>query len=121
MEYFKKEIEVAGKKFTVESGKVAKQASGSCMVSIGETTVLVTVVASPEPKSGVDFMPLTVDYRERTYAAGKIPGGFFKREAKPRDSEILISRIIDRSIRPLFPEHWRNETQISALVLSFDA
>jgi len=120
MEYFKKDIEVAGKKFTIESGKVAKQAGGACTVTIGETVVLVTVVASKEPKLGVDFMPLTVDYRERTYSAGKIPGGFFKREAKPRDSEILISRIIDRSIRPLFPEYWRNDTQISAIVLSYD-
>ncbi|MDR1941467.1 MAG: polyribonucleotide nucleotidyltransferase [Endomicrobium sp.] len=121
MEYFKKEVEVAGKKFIIESGKVAKQASGSCTVTIGETTVLVSVVASKEPKPGIDFMPLTVDYRERTYAAGRIPGGFFRREAKPRDSEILVSRIIDRSIRPLFPEYWRNDTQISAIVLSSDA
>ncbi|AKL97960.1 polyribonucleotide nucleotidyltransferase [Endomicrobium proavitum] len=120
MQYFKKEIEVAGKKFVVESGKVAKQASGACTVTIGETVVLVTAVSSKEPKVGIDFMPLTVDYRERTYAAGKIPGGFFKREAKPRDSEILVSRIIDRSIRPLFPEYWRNDTQISAIVLSYD-
>jgi len=120
VEYFKKEIDVAGKKFIVESGKVAKQASGSCTVTVGETTVLVTAVSSKEPKVGTDFMPLTVDYRERTYAAGKIPGGFFKREAKPRDSEILISRLIDRSIRPLFPEYWRNDTQISAIVLSYD-
>jgi polyribonucleotide nucleotidyltransferase len=121
VEYFKKEVEVAGKKFIIESGKVAKQASGSCTVTIGETTVLVSVVASKEPKPGIDFMPLTVDYRERTYAAGRIPGGFFRREAKPRDSEILVSRIIDRSIRPLFPEYWRNDTQISAIVLSSDA
>ncbi|MDR1695860.1 MAG: polyribonucleotide nucleotidyltransferase [Endomicrobium sp.] len=120
VEYFKKEIDVAGKKFIIESGKLAKQASGSCTVRIGETTVLVNAVASKEPKEGIDFMPLTVDYRERTYAAGRIPGGFFKREAKPRDSEILVSRLIDRSIRPLFPEYWRNDTQISAIVLSHD-
>ncbi|MCA6072370.1 MAG: polyribonucleotide nucleotidyltransferase [Endomicrobium sp.] len=120
MECFKKEIEVTGKKFIIESGKVAKQASGSCVVTVGETVVLVTVVASKDPKSGIDFMPLTVDYRERTYAAGRIPGGFFRREAKPRDSEILVSRLIDRSIRPLFPEYWRNDTQISAIVLSHD-
>jgi polyribonucleotide nucleotidyltransferase len=120
MEYFKKEVEVAGKKFVIESGKVAKQSSGSCTVSVGDTVVLVTVVASKDPKPGVDFMPLTVDYRERTYAAGKIPGGFFKREAKPRESEILVSRLIDRSIRPLFPQYWRNDTQISAIVLSHD-
>ncbi|MDR3111970.1 MAG: polyribonucleotide nucleotidyltransferase [Elusimicrobiota bacterium] len=120
MEYFKKEIDVAGKKFTIESGKMAKQAAGSCLVTVGETSVLVAAVVGKEPKEGIDFMPLTVDYRERTYAAGKIPGGFFKREARPKDSEILISRIIDRSIRPLFPEYWRNDTQISALVLSYD-
>ncbi|GHT43646.1 polyribonucleotide nucleotidyltransferase [Endomicrobiia bacterium] len=120
MEYFKREIEVAGKKFVIESGKVAKQASGSCTVRVGETVVLVTAVASKNPRLDTDFMPLTVDYRERTYAAGKIPGGFFKREAKPRDSEILVSRLIDRSIRPLFPKYWRNDTQISAVVLSHD-
>ncbi|MCA6070541.1 MAG: polyribonucleotide nucleotidyltransferase [Endomicrobium sp.] len=120
MECFKKEIEVAGKKFIIESGKVAKQASGSCVVTVGETIVLVTVVASKDPKPGIGFMPLTADYRERTYAAGRIPGGFFRREAKPRDSEILVSRLIDRSIRPLFPEYWRNDTQISAIVLSHD-
>jgi polyribonucleotide nucleotidyltransferase len=120
MEYFKKEIGVAGKKFIIESGKVAKQSSGACTVRVGDTVVLVAVVASKEPKLGVDFMPLTVGYRERTYAAGKIPGGFFKREAKPRESEILVSRLIDRSIRPLFPGYWRNDTQISAIVLSHD-
>lgn len=120
VEYFKKEIEVAGKKFVIESGKMAKQANGSCTVRIGDTVVLVNAVGSREPKPGTDFMPLTVDYRERTFAAGRIPGGFFKREAKPRDSEILVSRLIDRSIRPLFPEYWRNDTQISAIVLSYD-
>jgi polyribonucleotide nucleotidyltransferase len=120
MECFKKEVKVAGKNFVIESGKVAKQANGSCTVRVGDTVVLVTAVTSKEPKQGIDFMPLTVDYRERAYAAGKIPGGFFKREAKPRESEILISRLIDRSIRPLFSEYWRNDTQISALVLSHD-
>ncbi|OEG69876.1 polyribonucleotide nucleotidyltransferase [Candidatus Endomicrobiellum trichonymphae] len=120
MEYFKKEVEVAGKKFIVESGKVAKQAGGSCTVRIGETIVLVTAVSLKEPRIGIDFMPLTVDYRERTYAAGKIPGGFFKRESRPRDGEILVSRLIDRSIRPLFPEYYRNDIQISAIVLSHD-
>ncbi|MDR1122507.1 MAG: polyribonucleotide nucleotidyltransferase [Endomicrobium sp.] len=120
MKYFKKEVEVAGKKFIVESGKVAKQSNGSCTVRVGDTMVLVAAVASKDSKPGVDFIPLTVDYRERTYAAGKIPGGFFKREAKPRESEILVSRLIDRSIRPMFPKYWRNETQISAIVLSHD-
>ncbi|MDR3196212.1 MAG: polyribonucleotide nucleotidyltransferase [Endomicrobium sp.] len=120
MEYFKKEVEVAGKNFIIESGKVAKQSSGSCVVKVGDTVVLATAVASKDPRPSMDFMPLTVDYRERTYAAGKIPGGFFKREAKPRESEILVSRLIDRSVRPLFPEYWRNDTQISAIVLSHD-
>jgi polyribonucleotide nucleotidyltransferase len=120
MKYFKKEIEIVGNKFIIESGKMAKQASGSCTVRIGETVVLVTVVASKDLKCGIDFIPLTVDYRERTYAAGKIPGGFFKRESRPKDSEILVSRLIDRSIRPLFPEYWRNDTQVSAIVLSHD-
>ncbi|MDR1474777.1 MAG: polyribonucleotide nucleotidyltransferase [Endomicrobium sp.] len=120
MEYFKKEVEIVDKKFIIESGKVAKQSSGACTVRVGDTMVLVTAVASKDPKPGVDFMPLTVDYRERTYAAGKIPGGFFKREAKPRESEILVSRLIDRSIRPLFPQCWRNDTQISVIVLSHD-
>jgi polyribonucleotide nucleotidyltransferase len=120
MEYFKKKIEIAGKEFVIESGKVAKQSNGSCTVKLGETTVLVAVVASRNPKEGIDFMPLTVDYREKTYAVGRIPGGFFKREARPRDSEILVSRFIDRSIRPLFPKYWRNDTQVSAIVLSHD-
>jgi polyribonucleotide nucleotidyltransferase len=120
MEYFKREVEIAGKNFIVESGKVAKQSSGSCTVRVGDTMVLVATVASKDPKQVVDFMPLTVDYRERTYAAGKIPGGFFKRESKPRESEILVSRLIDRSIRPMFPKYWRNDTQISAIVLSHD-
>ena len=120
MEYFRKEVDVGEKKFIIESGKVAKQASGSCTVRVGDTVVLVTAVALKEPKRDIDFMPLTVDYRERTYAVGKIPGGFFKREARPREKEILVSRLIDRSIRPLFPEYWRNDTQISAIVLSHD-
>ncbi|MDR3281604.1 MAG: polyribonucleotide nucleotidyltransferase [Endomicrobium sp.] len=120
MEYFKKELEIAGKNFIVESGKIAKQSNGSCTVRVGDTVVLVASVASKSTRFGVNFVPLTVDYRERTYAAGKIPGGFFKREARPRDSETLVSRLIDRSIRPLFPKYWRNDTQISAIVLSHD-
>jgi polyribonucleotide nucleotidyltransferase len=120
VEYFKKEISVAGKDFVIESGKVAKQSNGSCTVRVGGTVVLVASVASRNAKIGVNFVPLTVDYRERTYAAGKIPGGFFKREARPRDSETLVSRLIDRSIRPIFPKYWRNDTQISAIVLSHD-
>ncbi|MDR0822363.1 MAG: polyribonucleotide nucleotidyltransferase [Endomicrobium sp.] len=120
MEYLKKEIEVAGKKFEIEIGKVAKQASGACTVRVGDTMIFAAVVASKDPKEGIDFMPLTVDFREKMYSVGRIPGGFFKREAKPRDAEILVSRIIDRSIRPLFPEYWRNDTQVAVWALSYD-
>lgn len=120
MEFIKRSLTVAGKEIIVESGKLAKQANGSCVVRVGDTMVLVNAVASSTPKEGIDFMPLTVDYRERSYASGKIPGGFFKREAKPRDSEILVSRLIDRSIRPIFSEFWRNDTQITSVVLSHD-
>ena len=115
-----KTIEVGGKKITVETGYVAKQANGAVLVTCGDTVILVTAVASREPKEGRDFMPLTVDFRERTYAAGKIPGGFFKREARPREKEILTSRLIDRTLRPLFPEFWRNETQVGIMLISYD-
>jgi polyribonucleotide nucleotidyltransferase len=104
----------------IETGALAKQANGAVLVTAGETVVLVTAVASPKPKENADFFPLTVDYKERTYAAGRIPGGFFKREGKSRDKEILTSRLIDRSIRPLFPEGFTHEVQISAMVLSSD-
>jgi polyribonucleotide nucleotidyltransferase len=114
------EFQLGSQPITLESGELAKQANGSVLVSSGETAVLVTAVASGQPKEGADFFPLTVDYRERTYAAGRIPGGFFKREGKARDKEILTSRLIDRSIRPLFPEGSTNEVQISAIVLSSD-
>ncbi len=104
----------------IETGRLAKQANGAVLVTAGETVVLVTVAASAKPKIGADFFPLTVDYRERTYAAGHIPGGFFKREGKARDKEVLTSRLIDRSIRPLFPEGFTHEVQISAIVMSSD-
>ena len=120
MEFIKKTLTVAGKEIVIETGKLAKQANGSCVVRSGDTMVLVNAVISSSPKEGIDFMPLTVDYRERSYASGKIPGGFFKREAKPRDSEILVSRLIDRSIRPMFSDFWRNDTQITVVVLSHD-
>jgi polyribonucleotide nucleotidyltransferase len=113
-------LDIAGKKLIIETGKVAKQANGSCTVRMGDTVILVSVVSGKEPREGVDFMPLTVDYRERTYAAGKIPGGFFKREGRPRENEILKSRLVDRSIRPFFPEAWRNDTQMAVLVMSYD-
>ncbi len=120
MEIVSNSIEIGGKKITVETGKLAKQANGACTVRVGDTVVLVTAVAAKEPKEDCDFIPLTVDYRERTYSAGKIPGGFFKREGRPRDNETLKSRVIDRSIRPLFPETWHNATQVAATVISYD-
>jgi polyribonucleotide nucleotidyltransferase len=109
-----------GKRLVFETGRIAKQASGSAFVTLGESVVLATAVASPDPKEGIDFFPLTVDYREYTYAGGRIPGGFIKREGRPSEKEILTCRQIDRPIRPLFPEGFRNETQIIALVMSAD-
>ena len=116
----KKEIQWAGKKLTLETGRIARQADGAVLATYGETVVLCTVVASKEPKEGVDFLPLTVNYQEKTFAAGKIPGGFFKREARPSDKETLISRLIDRPIRPLFPENYFNETQVICTLLNLD-
>lgn len=112
--------EIGGKKIIIETGKLAKQATGSVTVRAGDTIVLVTAVASSNPKEGIDFLPLTVDYVEKTFAAGKIPGGFFKREGRPNEKETLTSRFIDRPIRPLFPEHYYCETQVIATVLSAD-
>jgi len=112
--------EIGGLEFSIEMGKVAKQADGAAYVSYGDTVVLATACAQKEPKEGQDFFPLTVDYRENTYAAGKIPGGFFKREGRPTEKEILTSRLIDRPLRPLFPEGFSSETQIVAMVLSAD-
>ena len=112
--------EIGGLEFSIEMGKVAKQADGAAYVCYGDTVVLVTACAQREPRVGIDFFPLTVDYRENTYAAGKIPGGFFKREGRPTEKEILTCRLIDRPLRPLFPEGYSNETQIVALVLSAD-
>ena len=116
----KKEIQWGGKKLTLETGRIARQADGAVLATYGETVVLCTVVASKEPKEGVDFLPLTVNYQEKTFAAGKIPGGFFKREARPSDKETLISRLIDRPIRPLFPENYFNETQVICTLLNLD-
>ncbi|MGA2904774.1 MAG: polyribonucleotide nucleotidyltransferase, partial [Candidatus Korobacteraceae bacterium] len=109
-----------GKTIRFETGKLAKQAHGSCIVRIGDNVVLATACANAEPREGIDFFPLTVDYREYTYAAGRIPGGFIKREGRPSEREILTSRQIDRPIRPLFPEGFRCETQVIAMVLSAD-
>ncbi|MDD2671662.1 MAG: polyribonucleotide nucleotidyltransferase [Syntrophales bacterium] len=110
----------SGKEFSIRTGYLAGQADGSVLVQCGETIVLVTAVSSKQRREGIDFLPLTVDYQEMTFAAGKIPGGFFKREGRPNEREILISRLIDRSIRPLFPKGYSNETQVVATVLSAD-
>src|SRR6267142_1834567 len=109
-----------GKNLKFETGKLAKQAHGSGVVRIGDNVVLATAVASPDPREGIDFFPLTVDYREYTYAGGRIPGGFIKREGRPSEREILTSRQIDRPVRPLFPDGFRCETQVIAFVLSAD-
>ncbi|HVH88991.1 MAG TPA: polyribonucleotide nucleotidyltransferase [Terriglobales bacterium] len=115
-------VELAGgKRLEFETGRLAKQAPGSALVRIGDNVILATAVAAPEPREGQDFFPLTVDYREYTYAGGRIPGGFIKREGRPSEREILIARQIDRPIRPLFPENFKNETQVIALVLSADS
>jgi polyribonucleotide nucleotidyltransferase len=114
-------ISVGRQPVSIETGRLAKQADGSVIVRSGDTLVLVTACAAPSAREGIDFLPLTVDYREYTYASGRIPGGFFKREGKPSEKEVLTSRLIDRPIRPLFPAGWRHETQVIALVLSADA
>ena len=115
-----KQIEIGGKLFSIETGRFAKQANGSVMVRYGDTMVLVTAVASPEAKPDQDFFPLQVEYREKTSAAGKFPGGYIKREGRPSEKEILSARLIDRPIRPLFPSDFKNETQVIAFVLSHD-
>ncbi len=112
------QIDFGRQKLIIDTGKIAKQANGAVMVQYGGTVVLVTACASKEPKEGLNFFPLTVEYQEKTYAAGRIPGGFFKREGRPSESEILTARLIDRPTRPLFPEGLANEVQIMAMVLS---
>ncbi|MGB2717635.1 MAG: polyribonucleotide nucleotidyltransferase [Vicinamibacterales bacterium] len=116
-----RDISVGGRSISIETGRLAKQADGAVIVRSGDTMVLVTACAAPNAREGIDFLPLTVDYREYTYASGRIPGGFFKREGKPSEKEVLTSRLIDRPIRPLFPFGWRHETQVIALVLSADS
>ncbi len=116
----RKEIEWGGRKLILETGKIARQADGAIMCTYGETTVLCTAVGAKSPKPGVDFFPLTVNYQEKAFAAGKIPGGFFKREGRPTEKEVLTSRLIDRPIRPLFHDSYRNETQVVCTVLSHD-
>jgi len=116
----KKEITWGGRPLTIETGQIARQAGGAVMVTYGETSVFTAVTAAKKAKTGIDFFPLTVNYQEKAYAAGKIPGGFFKREARPSESEILICRLIDRPIRPLFASSFKNETQVSCTVMSHD-
>ena len=117
---FRKELEWGGTKLVLETGKVARQADGAVMVSLGETKVLCTAVAAQSPKPGQDFFPLTVNYQEKAFAAGKIPGGFFKREGRPSENETLVCRLIDRPIRPLFPKSFKCETQVICTVLAHD-
>ena len=109
-----------GKEIVLETGKVAKQADGAVWVRLGDSIVLVTVVSTKERREGIDFFPLTVDYQEKLFAAGRVPGNYFRREGRPTEKETVTSRIVDRSCRPLFPEGYGNETQIIATVLSFD-
>ena len=116
----RKEINWGGRKLVLESGRIARQADGAVLATYGETVVLCTAVAQKQPKPGIDFFPLTVNYQEKTFAAGKIPGGFFKREGRPTEKEVLTSRLIDRPIRPLFAAGFRNETQVVCTVLSHD-
>ena len=116
----RKSLEWGGRKLTLETGRIARQADGAVLATYGETTVLATVVAAKAPKPGLDFFPLTVNYQEKTFAAGKIPGGFFKREGRPTEKETLVSRLIDRPIRPLFVKGFKHETQVVVTVLSHD-
>ncbi len=117
---YKKEIEIAGKKISLETGKIARQADGAIIAQCGETVVMATVVGAKKVNPDVDYFPLSVNYQEKYYAAGKIPGGYFKREARPTESETLISRLIDRPIRPLFPDEFKNEVQLLPTVISYD-
>src|SRR5688500_17896145 len=116
----KREVQIGSRTISIETGKLAKQADGAVIVRSGDTMVIVTACHAATARVGIDFLPLTVDYREYAYASGRIPGGFFKREGKPAEKEVLTSRLIDRPIRPLFPGGWRYETQVVALLISAD-
>src|SRR6202051_2509547 len=118
--YRKLEMQLAGRTLSLETGRLAKQSHGAVLAQYGETVVLATVVSAYKSRDKIDFLPLTVDYQEKSFAAGKIPGGFFKREGRPAEKEVLTSRLIDRPIRPLFPKGFLCETQVIATVLSFD-
>ncbi len=119
-EIHREQLEWAGRKLTLETGRIARQADGAVFATWGETTLLATVVSAKTPKPGIDFFPLTVNYQEKAFAAGRIPGGYLKREGRPSEKETLVSRLIDRPIRPLFPDGYRNETQVVITVLSHD-
>jgi len=114
------ECEVGGRTLTIDTGKLAEQANGAVTVRYGDTVVLVTACTSQEPREGTDFLPLTIDYEERLYAAGKIPGGFIRREGRPSQEATLASRLTDRPLRPLLPKEWRNDIQLVITVLSAD-
>src|SRR5256886_5343329 len=116
----REELDWGGRKLVLETGRIARQADGAVFASYGETTVLATVVAAKEPKTGIDFLPLTCNYQEKFFAAGRIPGGYFKREGRPTEKETLVSRLIDRPVRPLFAAGYRCDTQVIATVLSHD-
>src|SRR3979490_2522117 len=116
----REELDWGGRKLVLETGKIARQADGAVLATYGESTVLATVVSAKEPKAGIDFLPLTCNYQEKTYAAGRIPGGYFKREGRPTEKETLVSRLIDRPIRPLFAEGYRCDTQVIVTTLSHD-
>src|ERR687889_211267 len=118
--YLKESIKLGEKELTVETGRVAKQADGSLVIRYGDTMLLVAAVSAPTAREGIDFFPLTVEYRESNYAAGRIPGNYFRREGRPNEKETLTSRLIDRPCRPLFTEGFRNETQVIATVISAD-
>src|SRR5690554_3506367 len=118
--HHKVEIEWGGRPLILETGKIARQADGAVLATYGETVVLATVVSAKEPKPGLDFFPLTVNYQEKTFAAGKIPGGYFKREGRPSEKETLVSRLIDRPIRPLFAASYKHDTQIVVTVVQHD-
>ena len=119
--HLKESIKLGGKSLDVEYGKVAKQADGSVVIRYGDTMVLVTAVSARTPKEGLNFFPLTVEYRENSYSAGRIPGNYFRREGRPNEKEVLTCRLIDRPVRPLFPDGYRFETQIVGTVISADS
>src|SRR5437868_7588806 len=117
---YRKELMWGGRRLVLETGRIARQADGAVLATYGETTVLCTAVSMKTAKPGQDFFPLTVNYQEKYFAAGKIPGGYFKREGRPTENETLVSRLIDRPIRPLFPDGYKNETQVVVTVLQHD-